>query len=152
LRKSRGPNALDGLPNFRFETIPDGLPPLDDDDNGDVTQHIPSLCDSIRKNFLQPFRDLLARLNHSATEGLIPPVTCLVSDGGMTFTIEAAHELGVPNVLFWPASACCFLSIINFPALVEKGLTPLKGTINLCSFPSACIEVYLNINMALMNY
>ena len=70
----------------------------------------------------------------------------------VTFTIEAAHELGVPNVLFWPASACCFLSIINFPALVEKGLTPLKGTINLCSFPSACIEVYLNINMALMNY
>ncbi|KAL5176095.1 7-deoxyloganetin glucosyltransferase [Glycine soja] len=124
LLKSRGPNALDGLPDFRFESIPDGLPPLDDDN---VTQHVPSLCDSIRKNFLKPFYKLVHRLNHSsATEGLIPPVTCLVSDGCMPFTIQAAQELGLPNFIFWPASACAFLSIINFPTLVEKGLTPLK--------------------------
>lgn len=131
LLKSRGPNALDGLPDFRFESIPDGLPPLDDDN---VTQHVPSLCDSIRKNFLKPFCKLVHRLNHSsATEGLIPPVTCLVSDGCMPFTIQAAQELGLPNFIFWPASACSFLSIINFPTLVEKGLTPLKG-INLITF------------------
>nr|KYP60567.1 Cytokinin-O-glucosyltransferase 2 [Cajanus cajan] len=122
LLKSRGPNALDGLPDFRFETIPDGL----DDDDGDVTQHAPSLFDSIRKNFLQPFCNLLHRLNHSATAGLIPPVTCLFSDGCMPFTIQAAQQFGLPNVIFWPASACSFLSVINFPTLVQKGLTPLK--------------------------
>ncbi|TKY71474.1 7-deoxyloganetin glucosyltransferase [Spatholobus suberectus] len=126
LLKSRGPNALDGLPDFRFETIPDGLPPMDDDADGNVTQHIPSLCDSIRKNFLQPFCNLVARLNHSAAAGLIPPVTCLVSDGCLSFTIQAAQELGLPNVIFWPASACAFLSVLNFPTLVEKGLIPLK--------------------------
>ncbi|KAG5526034.1 hypothetical protein RHGRI_032356 [Rhododendron griersonianum] len=27
LLKSRGPHSLDGLPDFRYETIPDGLPP-----------------------------------------------------------------------------------------------------------------------------
>ncbi|KAG4948284.1 hypothetical protein JHK84_041733 [Glycine max] len=125
LLKSRGPNALDGLPDFRFVSIPDGLPPLDD---ANVTQHVPSLCDSIRKNFLKPYCNLVRSLNHSATEhgGTIPPVTCLVSDGCMPFTIQAAQQLGLPNLIFWPASACSFLSIINFPTLVEKGLTPLK--------------------------
>lgn len=38
LIKSRGPNALNGLPNFKFETIPDGLPLT----NMDATQKHPS--------------------------------------------------------------------------------------------------------------
>jgi len=124
LLKSRGPHGLDGLPDFRFETIPDGLPPMEDDD---VTQPVPALFDSIRKNFLQPFCDLLHTLNRSATQGLIPPVTCLVSDGCMTFTTQAAQQLALPHVICWPASACSLLSIMNFPTLVKKGLTPLKG-------------------------
>ncbi|KAM4073222.1 hypothetical protein ACB094_10G001900 [Castanea mollissima] len=37
--KSRGPNSLDGLSDFRFETIPDGLPPSDIN----ATQDMPSL-------------------------------------------------------------------------------------------------------------
>ncbi|ESW20396.1 hypothetical protein PHAVU_006G205500 [Phaseolus vulgaris] len=124
--KSRGPNALQGLPDFRFETIPDGLPPLDDDADGDVSQHIPSLCDSFRKNFLQPFRDLLARLNHSATAGLIPPVTCIVSDCFMSFPIQAAEELAVPIILLSPVSAGAFLCFMHFRTLVDTGTVPLK--------------------------
>ncbi|CAJ1963467.1 unnamed protein product [Sphenostylis stenocarpa] len=124
LLKSRGPNALHGLPDFRFETIPDGLPPSDDDD---VTQHIPSLCDAIRNNFLQPFCDLLHTLSRSASEGLIPPVTCLVSDGCcLPFISQAAQQFALPNVTCWPASACSLLSILNYPTLVEKGVIPLK--------------------------
>ncbi|ESW20397.1 hypothetical protein PHAVU_006G205600 [Phaseolus vulgaris] len=124
--KSRGPNALQGLPDFRFETIPDGLPPLDADADADVSQHIPSLCDSIRKNFLQPFRDLLARLNHSATTGLNPPVTCLVSDCFVTFPIQAAQELGLPVLLLSPLSAGAFWSFMHYRTLVERGTVPLK--------------------------
>ncbi|QCD76557.1 7-deoxyloganetin glucosyltransferase-like [Vigna unguiculata] len=124
--KSRGPNALQGLPDFRFETIPDGLPPLDDDADGDVSQPVPSLCDSIRKNFLQPFRELLARLNHSATTGLNPPVTCLVSDCFMSFPIQAAEELSLPIILLSPVSAGAFLCFMHFRYLVDKGIVPLK--------------------------
>jgi hypothetical protein len=36
LIKSRGSNSLDGFTDFNFETIPDGLTPMDGD--GDVTQ------------------------------------------------------------------------------------------------------------------
>ena len=48
LLRSRGADALDGLDDFRFETIPDGLPPSGNDD--DVTQDIPTLCESLLRN------------------------------------------------------------------------------------------------------
>ena len=125
LLKSRGPDAYDGFTDFSFETIPDGLPPTDGD--GDVSQDIRALCKSIRNNFLQPFRELLARLHESSTAGLIPPVTCLVYDWNMSFTIQLAEELSIPGVLFSPFNACTFLTFIYLRTLLDKGLIPLKG-------------------------
>ncbi|KAK8259506.1 hypothetical protein V6Z11_D13G061900 [Gossypium hirsutum] len=119
LLKSRGPHALNSLPDFRFETVPDGLPPPDIN----ATQDIPTLCDSTSKHCLTPFRQLLARLNVSSG---IPPVTCIVSDGCMSFTLEAAQEVGIPDVLFWTPSACGFLAYCHYRRLIEKGFTPLK--------------------------
>ncbi|XP_062097454.1 7-deoxyloganetin glucosyltransferase-like [Humulus lupulus] len=121
LLKSRGPNSLDGLPSFRFETIPDGLPPTD----VDATQDIPSLCVSTSKTCLAPFRELLKKLNTSSSAG-IPPVTGIVSDGVMSFTMEAAKELGVPEVIFWSTSACGFLAYLYYRQLAEDGIVPLK--------------------------
>ena len=76
---------------LHFETIPDGLPLTDED--ADVTQDIVSLCKSVIENMLIPFRELLARLHDSDTAGLIPPVTCLVSDVGMAFTTQVETYL-----------------------------------------------------------
>ncbi|KAF7816976.1 7-deoxyloganetin glucosyltransferase-like [Senna tora] len=119
LLKSRGPNSLNGLPSFRFETIPDGLP----DSDVDATQDIPTLCESTRRTCLPPFTNLLSKLNQSPH---IPPVTCIVSDGVMSFTLQAAKLLGVPEVLFWTTSACGFLCYTQYRQFIEKGLTPLK--------------------------
>ncbi|XP_062027194.1 7-deoxyloganetin glucosyltransferase-like [Rosa rugosa] len=121
--KSHEPNSLDGLPDFRFETIPDGLPSSDEED----TQDLILLCDSIgRKNCLAPFCDLLNKLNDSATYSNNPPVTSIVSDGFMTFTITAAEELGIPIALFLTIAACGFLGSKQYSVLKEKGLAPLK--------------------------
>ncbi|XVF64793.1 hypothetical protein PTKIN_Ptkin09bG0195400 [Pterospermum kingtungense] len=120
LLKSRGPDALNGLPSFRFEAIPDGLPPTD----VDATQDIPSLCESTRKNCLPHFKQLLHKLNDPSSN--VPPVSCIVSDGAMTFTLDAAQEFGLPEVLFWTTSACGFLSYVHYRQLMEKGYTPLK--------------------------
>jgi len=143
LLKSRGPNALDGIPGFNFETIPDGLTPIEGD--GDVSQDIPSLAQSIRKNFLKPFCELLTRLNHSAN---VPPVTCLVSDYFMSFAIQASKEFAIPNVILFPASASFLLSLHHLRSFVEKGLTPLKGT-KLSFFSSqsmyVCVYIYIYI-------
>ncbi|KAK9088790.1 hypothetical protein Scep_027872 [Stephania cephalantha] len=76
----RGSDALKDLPDFCFETIPDGLPPSD----LNATQDIPALCESILKNCLSPFKNLVLRLNESAESTDTPPITCIISDGVMT--------------------------------------------------------------------
>ncbi|WCJ18728.1 UDP-Glycosyltransferase superfamily protein [Euphorbia peplus] len=119
LLKSRGSNALDGLPDFQFRTISDGLPPSD----ANATQDIPSLCESTSKYSLAPFLELLSQLGEDEDS---PPVSCIISDGCMTFTLDAADQLGIPEVLFWTPSACGVLGYAQYPILVQKGLTPLK--------------------------
>lgn len=116
LLKSRGPSALDGLADFRFAAIPDGLPPSDKD----ATQDIPSLCYSIMITCLLHFRRHLSML-----EGFL--LTCVISDGIMSFTLDAAKELGIPEVLLWTTSACGFMSYLHYRHLIERGIVPLKG-------------------------
>lgn len=56
-----------------------------------------------------------------------PPVTCIISDGIMSFTIKASQQFGLPNIFFWTNSACGFTSFKQCKNLMEKGLTPLRG-------------------------
>ncbi|XP_020222645.1 7-deoxyloganetin glucosyltransferase [Cajanus cajan] len=121
LLKARGPHSLDGLSSFRFETIPDGLPESD----VDATQDIASLCDSTRTTCSPHFKNLLRKINAYSDA---PPVSCILSDGVMSFTLDAAQELGVPEVLFWTTSACGFMCYVQYQQLVQKGLTPLKDS------------------------
>ncbi|XP_048432885.1 7-deoxyloganetin glucosyltransferase-like [Pyrus x bretschneideri] len=116
--KSLGPDSLDGLPDdFQFETIPDGLPDRDDDS----TQDFNLLADSVKNNFLAPFLDLIKKLNRTT-----PAVTLIVSDGFMAFTTTAAQQLGIPITLFFTFSASSSMGYMKYPALVERGLAPLK--------------------------
>ncbi|KAH7511550.1 hypothetical protein FEM48_ZijujUnG0004000 [Ziziphus jujuba var. spinosa] len=119
IARSREPNSLGGLPSFKFETILDGLPPTDKD----ATQDIPSLTNSILNNCLSPFKDLLSKLNSLPD---LPPVSCIVSDRAMSFTLDVAQELAIPDVFFWTPSACSFLAYVCYQRLVEKGYTPFK--------------------------
>jgi hypothetical protein len=119
--RSKGPDYIKGLPDFQFETIPDGLPPSD----RDATQDVPALCDSTRKNCLAPFKELVLRLNSSSE---VPPITCIVSDGVMGFGREVGKELSIPEVQFWTASACGFMGYLNFTELIKRGIIPFKGT------------------------
>ncbi|CAN1834244.1 7-deoxyloganetin glucosyltransferase [Linum perenne] len=122
LLKSRGSSAFESLSSrFRFETIPDGLPLSDED----VTQDASSLCESTKRTCLGPFKRLVSKLN-DATLGGVPPVSCVVSDCIMGFTLKATEELGIPNVMFWTASACGFMACLNYRQLLEKGIVPLK--------------------------
>ncbi|XXG40419.1 hypothetical protein AAC387_Pa01g1140 [Persea americana] len=113
LLRSRGPDSLKGLDDFRFETIPDGLPPSD----RDATQDVPALCDSTSKNCSVPFRDLIVKMN--STVG-VPRISCILSDGIMSFTLDAAEEHGIPVVFFWTPSACGFLGLSIFISLLRE--------------------------------
>ncbi|CAI9117313.1 OLC1v1018684C1 [Oldenlandia corymbosa var. corymbosa] len=137
LQRSRGPDSVNGFPSFRFESIPDGLPPSDV--VVDASQDIPSLSESTSRDCIDPFKELLAKLNQSASSSQVnPPVSCIVSDGAISFTLEAAEEFGICNVLFWATSACAYLAFMHDSKVVEMGITPLKGLegIHLRDFPS----------------
>ncbi|KAE8662287.1 7-deoxyloganetin glucosyltransferase [Hibiscus syriacus] len=98
LLRARGPYSLDGLPDFRFETIPDGLRQSDNDnlDDGAITN--------------------------------VPRVTCIVTDDELSFPMEAAQELGVPCVALWTASTVSLVCYAHVPRLFEEGLTPVTNT------------------------
>uniref|UniRef100_A0A2C9U160 Anthocyanidin 3-O-glucosyltransferase n=1 Tax=Manihot esculenta TaxID=3983 RepID=A0A2C9U160_MANES len=42
----------------------------------------------------------------------------------MSFTLDAAQELGIPEILFWTTSACGFMGYLHYLQLIKKGLTP----------------------------
>ena len=122
--KSGGPNALDGLPNFQFKSIPDNLPPSDPN----ATQDRDALCESVMQNFSVPFTDILLKLKSTTISSNNPPVTCIISDGAMPFTQIVAQKLGIPIVMLFTIAACSLVSFRQLPRLSEKGFTPLKGT------------------------
>ncbi|KAF2325707.1 hypothetical protein GH714_033367 [Hevea brasiliensis] len=123
LLQSIGPDPLNGLPSFHFRTIPDGLPPTITRTNSG--RDTPFLSQSMSKTCLAPLRTLLSEINHTSSSN-VPPVTCIVSDGVMSFTLDAAQELGIPQVFFWTTSACGFMAYLHFRHLIEKGLIPFK--------------------------
>ncbi|KAL7595923.1 hypothetical protein Lser_V15G30972 [Lactuca serriola] len=120
LLRSRGSDALDGIPSFRFESIPDGLPPPE---NLDATQNVYDICRSIQENCLGPFKTLIAKLSESFS-----PVTCIVSDLLMGFTIDAGKELGIPAFLLYTGGAGALICYDQYPNLVDNGLMPLKDS------------------------
>ncbi|GMN33831.1 hypothetical protein TIFTF001_004365 [Ficus carica] len=95
LIRSEGPEFAKGLPDFSFESIPDGLPPSD----RDAMQDVPSE---------------------------VPPVTCIISDGIMSFGIKAAEDLGIPQFQFWTSSACNFMGCLQYYGLAKRGIIPFK--------------------------
>ncbi|KAG5541763.1 hypothetical protein RHGRI_021556 [Rhododendron griersonianum] len=120
LLRARGPAALDGLPSFRFAAISEGLPVPEEGTIQDPIAH----CEALSRDTPLPFfRQLVDDLRSSAD---VPPITCLVCDGIVTFPLKVAKELDVPCALFWTPSACGFLGYSYIRKLVEKGLTPLK--------------------------
>uniref|UniRef100_A0A2N9IVU5 Glycosyltransferase n=1 Tax=Fagus sylvatica TaxID=28930 RepID=A0A2N9IVU5_FAGSY len=119
LIRSKGLDYIKGLPDFQFETIPDGLPQSD----RDATQDVPALCDGTRKNCYAPFKELVIKLNSSSE---VPLVTCIVSDGVMSFAIKVGEELGIPEVQFWTTSGCGFMGYLSFTELIKRGIIPFK--------------------------
>ena len=95
----------------------DGLPPS----HIDASQEATPLAMAVENNMLAPLKVLLAKLDN-------PPITCLVSDVFMRFTITAAEELGLPIVMLVTMSACGYMGFKQLHDLREKGFLPLKGT------------------------
>ncbi|KAI3837133.1 hypothetical protein MKX03_022182 [Papaver bracteatum] len=119
---TRGPDSLTGLPDFSFETISDGLPPTDPNAGQDIL----ALVGATQKNCLEPFRNLINKLKNSNTCSNVPPVSYIISDACMSFTLHAGKELGIPVISYWAISFCFFASFLHYPEFAKRGLVPLR--------------------------
>nr|AZB52807.1 7-deoxyloganetic acid glucosyltransferase 4 [Centranthera grandiflora] len=105
---------------FRFETIPDGLPP----DNPRTGDEIPNLLESIDRVAVPIFREMVTRGAYGP--GSDEPVTCVIADGIFTFAVEIAAEVGVPLLYFDTISPCGLWTYSCLPKLIEAGEIPFK--------------------------
>ncbi|PAN05256.1 hypothetical protein PAHAL_1G125400 [Panicum hallii] len=119
VQETEGAGAVRGRDGFRFEAIPDGL----SDADRSKQDYGQSLLVSTTTRCAAPLRDLIARLN--GTPG-VPPVTCVLPTGLMTFALSVARELGIPTMVFWCAGAASLMAYMRTRELRERGYVPLK--------------------------
>ncbi|EFJ27161.1 hypothetical protein SELMODRAFT_267489 [Selaginella moellendorffii] len=55
-----------------------------------------------------------------------PPISCLISDMLFRWPEGVARRIGVPNFIFWCASASCILLECSVPQMFEKGDIPVR--------------------------
>ncbi|OEL20603.1 7-deoxyloganetin glucosyltransferase [Dichanthelium oligosanthes] len=120
VQDTEGADAVLGRDGFRFEAIPDGLSEADRGKQ-DYGQ---KLLVSTTTRCAGPLRDLIERLN--GTPG-VPPVTCVLPTGMMTFALGVARDLGIPSMVLWCAGAASLMAHMRMQDLKERGYVPLKG-------------------------
>ncbi|KAG6535688.1 7-deoxyloganetin glucosyltransferase-like [Zingiber officinale] len=123
LRIPEALSSLDGLPDFRFASIPDGVPPANDGD--EHKQDIPNLSLAIKNNCPAPFLKLLSAMNDPNSG--VPPVNCVISDSFASFTLDATTKVGIPNVFYCACSVCGFMDFYYCKELMARGIIPLKS-------------------------
>ncbi|KAI0519082.1 hypothetical protein KFK09_006522 [Dendrobium nobile] len=112
--------------NFRFLSIPDGLP----DDKPRSTLYLTELFDSLKTRSVDSFRALLLAGGNRDTDGW-PPVTCVIVDGQMPYFMDAAQELGIPAILFRTINAYSLWVYLQIPQMMEADELPFPADADL---------------------
>ncbi|PKU67435.1 UDP-glycosyltransferase 85A5 [Dendrobium catenatum] len=115
-------NRFSLRPNFRFLSIPDGLP----EDCPRSLPHITELLNSLRTHSIDYFHSLLLAGGRRDPNGW-PPVTCLIVDGVLPFAMDAAQALGIPVIVFQTISASALWICVRFPQMIQAGELPFPG-------------------------
>ncbi|KAK6945751.1 hypothetical protein RJ641_013295 [Dillenia turbinata] len=119
---SKSLDSVNRFNSFQFATISDGLPPT----STRTVLDFPALAISMPIHGLKSFRDLIIRLNNSPNNH---PVSSIISDASMWFTLKVAEEFGIPEFLLHTHGACAVLGYLQFEELIKRGYLPLKGLI-----------------------
>ncbi|XP_027180046.1 7-deoxyloganetic acid glucosyltransferase-like [Coffea eugenioides] len=114
-------SRFERYPNFRFHTIPDGLP----EDSPRTGGHILKLIESLEVVSQPIFRAMVTSgsLGHNSEK----PATCIIADGIFSFAVDIAKEIGVPLIYFDTISPCGLWSYLCIPKLIEAQEFPFKG-------------------------
>ncbi|KAF5959604.1 hypothetical protein HYC85_000813 [Camellia sinensis] len=104
------------FPQFRFETISDGLP----EDHPRSGDRFMDLFDSLETVTKPLFKEMLS-------SGIGRPVTCIIADGVLNFSFEIAEEVGIPLMYFDTISPCGLWTYFCVPKLIDAGELPFEG-------------------------
>ncbi|CAI9759719.1 unnamed protein product [Fraxinus pennsylvanica] len=109
-------------PNFRFETVPDGLP----EDNPRTGNEFFEMMDSIKAVGVPLFEEMVTSGPYGPNSE--NPITCIVADGIVTSAIDTVKQIGVPLLYFDTISPCgLWANCLCLPKLIEAGEFPFKG-------------------------
>ncbi|THG21616.1 hypothetical protein TEA_007684 [Camellia sinensis var. sinensis] len=123
LRHTDVHKRFEHYPKFRFQTFCDGIPAESARSGNDFLTELIVSLKTVIKLF---FRELLFRSNCLSSE-TNRPVTCMITDGVLSFAIDIAEEMGIPIIYFRTISACAFWAYFCIPQLIEAGELPFKG-------------------------
>ena len=74
-----------------------------------------------------------------------PPISCLISDTFMPWTLDLARDMGIPRVEMWTASATAYIFGSSILPLISKGLLPfIEGPLSLS--PSLCLSLPMSLH------
>ncbi|KAK4774821.1 hypothetical protein SAY86_009756 [Trapa natans] len=117
---------FDNLPSdFRFMSIPDGIPLSDSDASVDME----AMCKAVVHHLKDPVCNLIRDMNErdASEPKQFPRVSSIVADGFMSFSACPAGERnGIPVFNLFTVSACSLMVFTQFANLMDKGIIPLK--------------------------
>ncbi|CAB4274873.1 unnamed protein product [Prunus armeniaca] len=131
------PSPLDSFPHPPFRVHqrwpPRGRPPYPS------SQLLIALKTSIRPHF----RELLKTISLKAesNDALVPPPSCIVTDGLVTFAFDVAEELGLPILSYNVPCPRYLWTCLCLPELIENGQLPFQG--KSLYFTSYFIHLYI---------
>ncbi|KAH7853653.1 hypothetical protein Vadar_005138 [Vaccinium darrowii] len=109
-------------PQFRFETISDGLA----EDNPRTADRFMELIDGMEAVTKPLFREMMVNggcLSSSSEK----PVTCIITDGPMSFVFAVTEEVGIPLIYFDTISPSALWTYFCFPKLIDACEIPITG-------------------------
>ena len=99
--------------NVRFETIPNVIP-----SELDRAKDFPGFMKAVSTKMEAPFAELLDRL--------YPPVTAIIADTKLVWSIGVGNRKNIPVASLWPMSATVYSLLYHFDMLKEKGHFPIE--------------------------
>ncbi|XP_074322924.1 UDP-glycosyltransferase 83A1-like [Apium graveolens] len=103
---------------LRLVSYSDGLDSHPEERNG------PGLMDSLKKVMPDNIEKLIKQINHSDKE----PITCVIADLSVGWTLEVASKMGLKQVAVWTAGTGCLALSLHIPELIETGVIDENGS------------------------
>ena len=82
------------------------------------------LMDGLKKYMPANLEKLIKQINHSDNK---EPLTCVIADLTVGWSLEVARKMGIKQVAVWPAGPGCLALALRIPKLIKEGVIDENG-------------------------